>query len=139
MKYDFYDNEMITNFMPYNDVNNVFADSIDSDNIKVGSIFTLKEEAHLKMDEMVGPDGKHWVPLFLNEQEMEKGKTGNIIIPMKMSEVFEYCEKSEDVEGIVINPFSQVITIKKKYVPLFLSTFRQWKAAGKIMGHSETK
>ncbi len=60
-------------------------------------------------------DGKKFFPMFTSEEEIEKGRDKVLNYPITINMPFKACMdmvlKSTDVEGAVINPFSQNIII----------------------------
>ena len=110
---------------PFLDVNNAFFDCIDPDNIVVGETFQLKKEARLRLDKMQDPEGKHWFPIFLSEEERAKGTTPNIIMEVPIRNIVQCAIDNPSVEGVVVNPFGPAFPIPKEILMNFLGLVGQ--------------
>lgn len=100
--------------VPYEDVEGVFAKSIEDVPLKVGGQFSLKDDARLRMDKMVDKDGKFWVPLFLSEEDMAKGETANIIFELPIRDIVRAAMEYDAYEGLVVNPFGPALPMPKE-------------------------
>ncbi|MBR3031814.1 MAG: ADP-ribosylglycohydrolase family protein [Clostridiales bacterium] len=98
---------------PFLDVNHAFFDGIDPEKIVEGETFQLKKEARLRLDKLEGPDGKHWFPIFLSEEERAKGKTPNVIMHVPIRNIVQCAIDNPSVEGVVVNPFGPAFAIPK--------------------------
>ena len=112
---------------PFVDVNNTFMKYIDPEKVKKGDIVTVAEEVRLKLDTMTDSNGKRWLPLFLDRQELEKGQTANITMPVEMETVLRNGLAWEDVEGVVIDPFGKPFTMNKELLEKFWRDYDHWK------------
>lgn len=110
---------------PFLDVNNAFFDSIDPEKIVVGETFQLKKEARLRLDKMQDPEGKHWFPIFLSEEERAKGTTPNIIMEVPIRNIVQCAIDNPSVEGVVVNPFGPAFPIPKEILVNFLGLVGQ--------------
>ena len=98
---------------PFLDVNHAFFDGIDPEKIVEGETFQLKKEARLRLDKMEDPEGKHWFPIFLSEEERAKGKTPNVIMHVPIRNIVQCAIDNPSVEGVVVNPFGPAFAIPK--------------------------
>lgn len=112
---------------PFVDVNNTFMKYIDPEKVKKGDTVTVAEEVRLKLDTMTDSNGKRWLPLFLDMQELEKGQTANITMPVEMETVLRNGLAWEDVEGVVIDPFGKPFTMNKELLEKFWWDYDHWK------------
>ncbi len=112
---------------PFVDVNNTFMKYIDPEKVKKGDIVTVAEEVRLKLDTMTDSNGKRWLPLFLDRQELEKGQTANITMPVEMETILRNGLAWEDVEGVVIDPFGKPFTMNKELLEKFWRDYDHWK------------
>ena len=83
------------------------------EDILLGQTVTLDEELHLVIDTMQDEQGRLYIPLFTNEEELEKGQTANILMRFPITEIVREGLGREDVEGIVINPFGESLILPK--------------------------
>ena len=113
--------------MPMVDVNNAFG-SLDPDNIKMGEAFSLGQELRLRMDTVVDEDGNEWLPLYTDEEEVNKEPTTNVIINASIKVIFENALNSDKVQGIVINPFTEKMILSKKAIEIVLG---EWEGDDK--------
>lgn len=98
---------------PMVDVNNVLMPAVDVDNLNVGDTVTVTEETRLCMDTMTDSENKQWFPLFTDNDELNKQPTTNITINAPIKVILENGINSDRVEGIVINPFGNPLTLNK--------------------------
>ncbi len=73
------------------------------------------------MDTMTDAAGNEWVPLFLNEEAISGGQTGNIIIPVSLEDVLRFGYEWESVKGVVIDPFGSQFIMTKDLLHKILS------------------
>jgi len=66
------------------------------------------------MDTMKDPSGDEWLPLFFTTEEIGKGETGNILIPVEIKDILTLGLKMDSVKGVVINPFDKPFTMNKE-------------------------
>ena len=102
---------------PMVNVNNV---QIDVSNLKLGESITMDQDLRLKVDTMKDGDGKLWIPLFTDEEEIYKGETTNIIFETSIDFLIGSAFSNEEVEGLVINPFGQSFAMSKDLIKIIL-------------------
>lgn len=118
---------------PYDDVNNAFLNGVDLEKVMAGDEFTLSEGLRLKLDTMQDGEGKLWLPLFLNRDELNKGNTANVIMPTLIFDILNFGYNWEDIEGVVINPFGRAFTLTKDILKVFLNSFNEWAKENNII------
>jgi len=118
---------------PYDDVNNAFLKGLDLENVMAGDEFTLTEDVRLKLDKMQDGNGKLWLPLFLNRDELNKGKTASIIMPTLIFDILNFGYNWENIEGVVINPFGKAFTMTKDILEVFLNSYNEWAKDNNII------
>ncbi len=104
------------------DVNN----AMDVDkimNLTEGDTFSLNQEMRLRIDTVGNGNGQEWIPLFTNEEEMNKQPMANIRINMPITDVLKSAYYSEDVKGLVINPFGKALTMPKNILKLVVEKY----------------
>ena len=112
--------------MPFVDVNNTLAEAFDIEHAMAGDTVQLRQEVRLRMDTMTDADGNLWLPLFLNNAELEKGKTANVIMPVAIMDVLRFGLHGEDLKGVVINPFGRSFTLTKDILKMFIEDYEAW-------------
>lgn len=93
---------------------------MDPEKINAGDEFTLKEQVRLRMDTMTDPEGKLWMPLFLNMDELEKGETANVRMEVMIMDILKAGLDRNDVEGVVVNPFDKPFVFGKNMLGHFI-------------------
>ena len=93
---------------------------MDPEKINAGDEFTLKEQVRLRMDTMTDPEGKLWMPLFLNMDELEKGETANVRMEVRIMDILKAGLDRDDVEGVVVNPFDKPFVFRKNMLGHFI-------------------
>ena len=119
--------------MPFCDVNNVLLKGVDIENVMAGDEVKLEDDVRLKMDTMTDPDGKLWLPLFLNNRELNKGNTANIIMPTYIYDILKFGYNWTDIEGVVVNPFGRAFTMNKALLEKFLTDYEDWASKNGII------
>ena len=109
---------------PMVDVNHVM-DSLDPNSLTMGGHFSLDQDMRLTIDTMQDGEGKQWIPLFTDDEELHKGETTNISINMTIQAILESGYHSDRAEGVVINPFGQALTLPKEILKIALEHFEE--------------
>ncbi|MBO4578819.1 MAG: ADP-ribosylglycohydrolase family protein [Clostridiales bacterium] len=104
---------------PMDDVNNVLAD-LDLNDMSLGGNFSLDKELRLRLTHLIDDEGKHWIPLFTDTEEVEKNAISNLIINAPIRMVVENAYYAEDIEGMVINPFGELIKLPKDILAIIV-------------------
>jgi len=104
---------------PMVDVNNVLA-SLDPANMIVGESFTLGQDLRMRITKLTDTEGKHWVPLFTDEDELRRGETGNLTLNMPIRIIVEDGYYAGDIEGVVINPYGESIRLDKELLKVIV-------------------
>ncbi len=112
--------------MPFVDVNNTLMEGLDIEHAKVGDTVQLQEEVRLRMDTMMDGAGNLWLPMFLNNRELSKGQTANVIMPVAILDVLKYGLKGSDLKGVVVNPFGRPFIMPKDLLETFIEDYEAW-------------
>ena len=112
--------------MPFEDVNNSFAGNVDLDQVQRGDTICMEEQVRLRMDTMKDPEGKLWLPLFFDMDDLHKGQTANVIMPVYIYDVLKFGLEGEDLSGVVISPFDKAFTLTKDMLRGFLTDYEAW-------------
>lgn len=112
--------------MPFVDVNNILQKNIDIEQVKLGDEVLIEDEVRLRMDTMQDSDGNLWLPLFITDEELCEGKTANIIMPIRIYDVFKSALEGDDLQGVVINPFNRPMPIDKEVLKTIIGGYEVW-------------
>ena len=85
--------------------------------------FSLDKEMRLQIDTVGNGDGKEWIPLYTDEEEINKGQTSNIHINMAITDIVKSAYYSERAEGLIINPFGVALTVPKNILKLVVDKY----------------
>ena len=66
------------------------------------------------------------LPLFMNEEELRKGATANITMPVHIYDLLKMGLMDEKVMGVVINPFGKPYAMVKDMLKAFLDRYEEW-------------
>ncbi|MCR5233144.1 MAG: ADP-ribosylglycohydrolase family protein [Lachnospiraceae bacterium] len=113
---------------PFEDVNNVFARSFDLNKIKQGDTVETNEEVRLRVDKMKDGNGDLWIPLFLSEEELGKGDTANITMPVYIYDLLNFGLNDDSVKGVIVNPFGKFYPLGKDILRTFIEKCEEWAA-----------
>ena len=102
---------------PMDDINNVMG-QLALDEKTIGDSVTLGQDLHLKITRMVDGNGDKWVPLFTDEEEMNRQPTSNLTMIVAIRSIIDIGFRAEDVKGVVINPFGQNMMLDKELLKL---------------------
>ena len=94
-------------------------------NLKVNETFHLEENVKLKFDLMLDSDKNQWVPLFTSYDEINKGETSNITFNVPIERILRVAAFEEDVEGVVINPFVENLSIPKHMLKIMFDQYKE--------------
>lgn len=108
---------------PMVDKNGVM-NAIDLSSLVMGKKFQLEEDLRLTIDKIKDSDGNIWVPLYTDNDEIDKGNTPNIRVNMAIEVLLDETVKYEESKGLVINPFGNPVTVPKEIVKLLLDEYR---------------
>lgn len=111
---------------PMVDKNNVM-EAFDLESITMGESVTLGQELRLTIDKMQDADGNIWVPLYTDEDELNKGNTPNIRINMSILILIQEACQYDKSMGLVINPFGEPFTIPKDILKIVLEVYEKEK------------
>lgn len=109
------------------DVNNAMG-SLNLDNLTAGDTFTLNTDMRLRIDTVTNGDGKEWIPLYTDEEEINKQPTTNIRVNMQIYDVLQSGLHSDRAEGVVINPFGLGLIIPKEILEILLKRVDEMKS-----------
>lgn len=108
---------------PMVDKNGVM-NAIDLSSLVMGKEFKLEEDLRLTIDKIKDSDGNIWVPLYTDNDEIDKGNTPNIRVNMAIEVLLDEAVRYEESKGLVVNPFGDPITVPKEIVKLLLDEYR---------------
>ena len=108
------------------DVNNAM-ESIDFDNLAAGDTFSLDRDMRLRIDTVTNGNGKEWIPLYTDEEELTKQPTTNIQVNMPIYDVLASGLHSDRAEGVVINPFGLGLLIPKDILQIVIKRVDELK------------
>ena len=97
--------------------------------------FTLDKEMRLQIDTVGNGNGKEWIPLYTDEEEINKGQTSNIHINMAISDIVKSAYYSERAEGLIINPFGVALTMPKDILKIVVEKYDEIKGGGNDGGN----
>lgn len=115
---------------PMVDVNNVIGE-FDPDKMVAGKPFQIGKEMRLRKDTMKDGSGNEWFPLFTDMEELNKQPTTNITINHPIKIILEDGLKSDRVQGVVINPFGQSMTLTKEILKVLFENYIRIKGENK--------
>lgn len=122
---DFVMNQVFTNTSLYTPMVDMYHNLFTPKEIKIGDTFTIEEPVHLKIDEMKDENNKLWIPLFSSEAEIDKGECSNIRMSIPVLDLIKVAFTKENIEGIVINPFSQGFVLSNQTLGFMLKMYNQ--------------
>ena len=114
---------------PMVDVNNVFG-SFKLEDLDRGDTFTIDEEMRLRIDTVSNGDGKEWIPLYTDEDEMNAKPTTNLTINLPICKVL-MAGLEDGVAGIVINPFGLALTMPKDVLKIVVDRYEELQNSNK--------
>ena len=89
---------------------------LDVYSLKEGDTITLDHEVRIRMDTVTEGDGNEWFYIFTNSDEVHKKPVPDVVMEIPFAEMFEAAEKSNKVNGVVINPFGKYFKLDKKLI-----------------------
>lgn len=98
-----------------------YFDMLDIENLKVGDTFQTKEEVRMKWLTLKDNNGLEWYAAFTDLDQMNKG-AGASSINMSIKSIFEGALNTDDVAGVVINPWENMFQIEKELIKIILDT-----------------
>lgn len=95
-------------------------DFIDISKVKIGDTVTSNEPLAFEFCTVQSPDGKQWMVAFTSKQEYEKGESVNGLISQFIDWILDAALQNDNVEGIVLNPWGQSLTLPKELISMFV-------------------
>ena len=111
---------------PMVDVNSVIT-GLDPDKLVMGKDFTIGEEVRLRKDTVTDGEGREWLPLFTDDEELDKKPMSPIRMNVPIRIILEDGLRSDRVEGVVINPFGQPLQIPKDILKIMFKVYNKKK------------
>ncbi len=108
------------------DKNDVVAD-LNLSGVKLGDTISFDKEIRMTIDRIKDKDGKIWIPLYTDEEEIAKGATPPITVNLDIAVVIEEAYYNGESCGLVINPFGQALTLPKDILKLVLDYYEENK------------
>ena len=104
---------------PMTDVNNVMS-QIDLSSVVLGGTFKLDQDVRLRIAKFTDGSGRRWVPLFTEDSEVAKSDASGVVMNMPIRNLICEGYNVPDVEGVVINPFSECVHLDKKLLKVIV-------------------
>lgn len=79
----------------------------------------------LRIETVSTGNGKEWIPLYTDEEEINRQPTADIHINMSIVNVIKGAYYVEGVEGLVINPFGKALTVPKNILKLVVEKYEE--------------
>ena len=76
---------------------------------------------------VVGEDGKQWIPLYTDNDEVRKQPTSSIHVNMAIYDVLASGLYSDRAEGVVINPFGLSLIMPKEILQIVVKRVDELK------------
>ena len=64
--------------------------------------------------------------MFLNNRELSKGQTANVIMPVAILDVLKFGLNGSDLKGVVVNPFGRPFIMTKDLLEKFIEDYEAW-------------
>jgi hypothetical protein len=84
----------------------------------------------LRIDTVSNGDGKEWIPLYTDEDEMNAKPTTNLTINLLICKVLK-AGLEDGVAGIVINPFGLALTMPKDVLKIVVDRYEELQNSNK--------
>ena len=101
--------------VPMVDVNGAWND-FDFEKLVPGETFSLGKEVRLRFDKIRDPEGNEWMPLYTDEEELNRQPTTNIKMNVPIYNILMEGYNNPNVAGVIVNPFGQFLKIDKKFL-----------------------
>ena len=88
--------------------------------IETDEVFAGDERIGNRMSVLVTDDGCKWTPLFTGKEELGDVPETNVVTDIPIRTILEYACDDEDIDGIIINPFSDSVALRKEALELIL-------------------
>lgn len=85
-----------------------------------GDTFSLDEDLRMTIDKIMDKDGNIFVPLYTDEEEVNRGQTTNLRVNLSIRTILEEAVSYEKSCGLVINPFGESVIIPKEGIRMVL-------------------
>ena len=82
---------------------------------------TLRSDVAMMLRQIKGPDEKNWLVAFSSNNELLKGSP-SFSFPGSVRQLLDVTMKTEDISGIVINPFGAPFLLNKTLIQMILDT-----------------
>ena len=86
-----------------------FDPDIDAD-----EVFAADESIGNRMSVLVNDDGCRWIPLYSSRDELRDVPETNVVKDIPIRTILEYAYDEEGVDGIIINPFTDSVALRKE-------------------------
>ena len=93
----------------------MFSD-LDVHRLKEGDTITLDHDVRIRMDTVSEGDGEEWLYIFTNEDEIHKRPVPEVVMEIPFTDIFDIAVRSDQVAGVVINPFGKYFKADKKVI-----------------------
>lgn len=107
---------------PMVDMNDI-VEQLDLDNAVVGKSMPVTMEVRLNIAELGDSDGNKWFPLFTDMEELDKQPGADITINYPIRVILEAGLNSENIKGVIINPFGERFVLTKELIKLVMDIY----------------
>ena len=90
-----------------------FDPDIDAD-----EVFAADESIGNRMSVLVTDDGCRWIPLYSSRDELNDVPETNVVKDIPIRTILEYAYDEEAVDGIIINPFTDSVALRKEAIKI---------------------
>ena len=118
------------------DVNHAM-ENLDLMNLSKGDTFSLNQEMRLRIDTVQNESGVEWIPLYTDEEEIQKQPTANIHINIAIADILGSALHSDRAEGLVINPFGLSLVMSKEILKIVMDRYEQLRDAEKFVADGD--
>ena len=94
-------------------------------NLSQGDTFTLDQELRLRIETVSTGNGQEWIPLYTDEEEINRQPTADIHINMPIVNILKSAYYGDGVEGLVINPFGKALTVPQNILKLVVEKYEE--------------
>lgn len=102
---------------------NQLMESIDLEQLKIGDSLTFDRDLRLVFAKLEDGQGGCWLPMFTDEDEMNRVAFSGIRINMQIETVLRAAMQIENVKGVVVNPFGQNLTLDAGLLEIMMERY----------------
>ncbi|MDD6570932.1 MAG: SseB family protein, partial [Thermoflexaceae bacterium] len=99
--------------------------------LKEGDVVSPDQDVRIRMDTVTEGKEEEWFYIFTSEAELRNKQCGNVIMTIPLYDMMDIAYRSEQVHGLVVNPFGEFVRLDKKLLGLILKEYEEnWKTDG---------